>query len=291
MPKNSDSSLSFSIPERFKYLVDNPEARYAIRKAFYKKYGENLSIWGRIWVFIIKLFTNGSGLGRSELDFLRWEINRGVLNPLNDPKQPGSVWWRDVNLQFIIISETAAEIYEGKNTTEPITHEIQLWLDYLKSPTGVSWYRAHNGAILKGYLTCVLQACEESVYERVFMNEVLYRLLFAQAMEEDQSFAKGLGKIMANPMFQAVNIITHIPAFYPDNYPLSEKDIKSVMHEGRNEEAVMEDVFDQVLILPNLNKLYESASKWLGNPELMSLISKAGKPIYPDIGENLPPHK
>jgi hypothetical protein len=290
MTKPADNSVSFPIPDRFKYLINDPEARYDIRKAFYEKYGENLNIWRRIWAFFIKLLTGGAGLGRSELDFLRWEIKRGVLNSLDDPRQPGSKWWRDVNLQFIIISETAAEIYEGKNATEPVTHEIQLWLDYIQNRTGISWYRAHNGTILKGYLNCIAQANEESVYERIFMNEVLYRVLFAQAMEEDDSFIKGLGKIVANPMFQAVDIITNIPAFYPDDYPLSERDIKFVMHEGRSLDADLEYIFDRVLILPNLKKLYEQAAKWLGNPELLSLISIAGKPIYPDLSKQLKKH-
>jgi hypothetical protein len=290
MTKPADNSVSFPIPDRFKYLINDPEARYDIRKAFYEKYGENLNIWRRIWAFFIKLLTGGAGLGRSELDFLRWEIKRGVLNSLDDPRQPGSKWWRDVNLQFIIISETAAEIYEGKNATEPVTHEIQLWLNYIQNRTGISWYRAHNGTILKGYLNCIAQANEESVYERIFMNEVLYRVLFAQAMEEDDSFIKGLGKIVANPMFQAVDIITNIPAFYPDDYPLSERDIKFVMHEGRSLDADLEYIFDRVLILPNLKKLYEQAAKWLGNPELLSLISIAGKPIYPDLSKQLKKH-
>ena len=290
MTKPTDNSVSFPIPDRFKYLINDPEARYDIRKAFYEKYGENLNIWRRIWAFFIKLLTGGAGLGRSELDFLRWEIKRGVLNSLDDPRQPGSKWWRDVNLQFIIISETAAEIYEGKNATEPVTHEIQLWLDYIQNRTGISWYRAHNGTILKGYLNCIAQANEESVYERIFMNEVLYRVLFAQAMREGDSFIKGLGKIVANPMFQAVDIITNIPSFYPDDYSLSERDIKFVMHEGRSLDADLEYIFDRVLILPNLKKLYEQAAKWLGNPELLSLISIAGKPIYPDLSKQLKKH-
>jgi hypothetical protein len=33
---------------------------------------------------------------RAELSFLRWEIQRGVLNAL-DRKQPGSRWWRAVS--------------------------------------------------------------------------------------------------------------------------------------------------------------------------------------------------
>ena len=54
---------------------DDPEGRYQLRVAFYKKYGFAKD--------------SGAGYGTSELAFLRWEIERGVLNPVA-AAQPGS---------------------------------------------------------------------------------------------------------------------------------------------------------------------------------------------------------
>ena len=59
---------------------NDPEARYAMRESFYRRWGKS---------------DDGSvGIGRSELDFMRWEIERGVLR---GPSSGGSHWWRKVN--------------------------------------------------------------------------------------------------------------------------------------------------------------------------------------------------
>lgn len=268
------------IPERFQYLVNDPEARFEIRKKFYKKYGLDTNILSIIWRFLLRIFTKNMEMGMSELDFLRWEIERGVLNPLDAEEQMGSRWWRDVNLEFIIISEIAAEIHEGKLPEHPVNNEIQLWLNYLKERTGQSWYRAHNASIVRAYLNCVEQAKEESIYEQTFMNEVLYRVLYAQAMVEDDSPFKELGVFGSSPMSPAVDIMVKIPSFYPDNYPLSEEDIKNVMHKGHGIDGHLERVFDKYLILEHIEALFAQASKWMNIPRLKHFI-KSKIPIYP----------
>lgn len=268
------------VPERFKYLINDPQARYRIRKEFYKKYGQDTHILSQLWRLLLKWITGNEGLGRSELDFMKWEIRRGVLNPLDHPKIKGSRWWRDVNLEFIIISQTAADIHEGMLHDYPIDNEIQMWLDYFKQRTGKAWYRAHNATIIKAYFKCREQAHEESKYEQVFMNEVLYRLLFAQAMEEDDSIFKELGVLGSNPMTPAVDIMVKIPSFYPESYPLTHEEIKFIMHKGHGIQGIIEKAFDEYLILEHIESLYKLASKWVNIPALVRLL-KSKKPIYP----------
>jgi len=91
-------------------VADDPEGRYALRERFYDKYG----------------FT---GYGNSELAFMRWEIERGVLAPLDAPR-PGSSWWRAVNASLLYDTELAALIYESGEPIAAPTNS-RRWLDYL----------------------------------------------------------------------------------------------------------------------------------------------------------------
>ena len=275
-------SLLIRIPERFRYLIDDPEARFRLRREFYRKFGRDTHVVSKIWRWILKIITGNEGLGRSELDFMKWELRRGVLNDPGHAKLKGSQWWRDVNLEFIIIAQTAAEIHEGKLPQHEISSEIRHWLNFFEERTGQSWYRAHNSSIVRAYMNCVEQAKKESYYEQVFMNEVLYRVLFAQAMEEDDSPFKELGVIGSNPMTPAVDIMVKIPAFYPDSYPLNQKDIQYVMHKGHGIEGELEKDFDTYLIKDHLELLYSEASRWIDNEHLLKFV-RSNRPIYPNL--------
>ena len=195
---------------------------------------------------------------------------------------PGSPWWRNVNLKFIIISENAGDIYRGKVKDSNPDNATQHWLNYLSDRNSKNWYRAHNATIIQGYLDFVTDAGLESIYEQVFMNEVLYRLLFAQAMEEDATFLGDIGIVGANPELGSVNLITHIKAFYPDSYPLSKEDIQDVMHKSHTLDGDIVREFDEYLIGPHLTALFAEAAGWLNIPELTSFI-RDNKPIYPNL--------
>src|SRR4051812_1622789 len=99
-------------------VADDPEARYQLRVRFYDKYG-----------FPELADLGGAGYGNSELAFLRWEVDRGVLAPL--PK--GSAWWRGVNSSLCFDTELAALIHEsGRAVAAP--PGAQRWLDYIERP-------------------------------------------------------------------------------------------------------------------------------------------------------------
>jgi len=271
------------VPDRFRYLINNPAARLSIRRYFYRKYGKDVAIRNFLIKRIIRWLTCREGLGISELEFLTWEIRRKVLNPVGVPFADGSPWWRNVNLKFIITAQIAAEIFDGKMVNDhEITNEVRLWLEYLKDATPRSWYRAHNGSIVRAYFDFVTDAKQETIYEQTFMNEVLYRVLFAQAMIEDDTEFKGAGEFAADPLLPSVDLMVHIPSFYPDHYPLSKADIQDIMHKGHGIEGDAEREFDDYLIYPHIPYLYKLAAGWLNIPELEFLQSD-GKPNYPQM--------
>jgi hypothetical protein len=271
------------VPEQFRYLINNPQARLTIRQNFYRKYGNDVAIRNPFIRRIIRCLTRREGLGISELEFMGWEIRREVLNPVVLPLPGGSPWWRNVNLKFIILAQTAAEIVQMKKENDPeINNEVRLWLQFIKRGTPRSWYRAHNASIVRAYLDFIPDAKLETIYEQTFMNEVLYRLLFAQAMVEDDTIFKAIGEFDANPLLPSVDLIVHIPAFYPDHYPLSKDDIQYVMHKGHGVDGDLERDFDDYLIYPHIPALYSIAADWLNIPALRD-FQNDGKPIYPNL--------
>jgi hypothetical protein len=250
--------------EKVSKVSNNPDERLQMRHNFYQKYG-NPIIKGK------------EGLGNSEIAFMEWEIHRGVLNPL-DAHIPGSKWWRTVNSHFMYLSELAALIHESKENFEDLSPPVHFWLAYIKSCDGITWYRAHNSSIIDGYKVAFSLALEEQLYERQFMNIVLYRLLYAQSMVEEVNFGF-LGKILANPRGNAVALITEFEDFYPKHYPLGKEGVEAVLHKSHTLSGLAEDFMDEVLILPQLDKLCKEAATWNQSPVLTSYVQH-NKPCY-----------
>lgn len=262
-------SLKAIAEARVLRVKDDPHGRYILREEFYQKFGR-----GRFTRF---------GFGNSELAFVKWET-RGVLHPPT-ANPPGSLWWSQVNLEFIYWSELAALIHLSGIQLEEhhVSTQVDRWLRFIDQPSSRHWYQAHNSSIIAAYHKFAHLADNETHPEQVFINMVLYRLLYAQAMVEAEHFAFGrLGAFLSNPKGFAVNFIVHDPFFYPSTYPLTkvEQDIILGKKHGIGELEVQ--FLDNVLILPHLEELYETASKINGTPELMSFINN-GEPIYPSI--------
>ena len=252
-------------------IRNDPEARYQTREAFYRKYGV--------------ADDDGFGFGNSELAFMRWEIERGVLNSPYDSTKAGSPWWRTVNEEFIYLSELAGRVYEANLSESGLAHPVKLWLNYIQNPAPQSWYRAHNSSIVSGYLNHISEAKQENRPEQIFINIVLYRLLYAQALVEKADIGLGeLGRILSNPILPSVDVLVHLPDFYPRHYPLTEEDIKDIMDQGHSFEDELARVLDDGFILPHLSKLYRLAADWLNAPQLEKLV-RDNAPIYPDISQ------
>jgi hypothetical protein len=242
---------------------NDPLARFTLRERFYLKYGGG---------------GGDAGFGKSELAFLEWEIARGVLAPL-DASNPGSRWWRDVNASLLFDTELATLIYEaGDKIAAP--PGARRWLEYMRAPSEKSWYVAHNGSIVAAYLSQAAAAHAEGDGEQKFMNIVLYRVLFAEAMVAGVTFLGVLGKIMADPELPAVKLITDVKDFYPRHYPLTRQDVRNMTGKGNGLFDFVVRLFDEALILPEANRIYHHAAESLAIPEL-TLLVRSGRPCYP----------
>lgn len=243
-------------------VADNPQARLEMRRGFYQKYPGPSRI--------------GPGLGASELAFMGWEIERGVLEPLS---RGGSPWWRAVNTRLIYNAELASLIRQHGVAEAIGSTAATAWLDYIDNPSPMSWYRAHNRSIVDGYLDAADLAHAEPWSERVFVNVVLYRLLYAQGLVEGVDLGE-LGKILSDPADPSVDVLVHIPAFYPRHYPLSRHEVKDLLQRGHSCSDELAAGFDDLFVIPQLQALYDNAEQWLGQPGLAELIDN-GRPCYP----------
>jgi hypothetical protein len=155
-------------------------------------------------------------------------------------------------------------------------------MDYIVSPAPATWYRAHNASIVAGYLAFQQLATKEERTEQSFVNIVLYRLLFAQAMVEGARFAfPWLGKILANPDGFAVDVIVDLHEMYPRKYPLTTAEFFGAFDSVHNMEEFLDELLDDVFVGTEVKKLYAVAAEWNAQPELPTLLS-GHVPAYPN---------
>lgn len=249
-------------------VSDDTSARLALREAWYERYGAGTPL-------------EPLGFGRSEIDFMKWEIERGVLNALGSA-QPGSDWWRAVNSTILYHAELAGLVVENQLTHELVAEETRAWIDYIQKPDSQGWYKAHNSSIVRGYLAHVPMAKLENENEQYFMNEVLYRLLYAEALVIGVAMGE-LGEWASDPRLPAVDILCHIPEMYPRHYQLTPADVINIHHLSDTVGDDLAKVLDELLILPHIEKLYHLVAGILEQPELEKAI-RDGQPVYPDLG-------
>ena len=72
----------------------------------------------------------------------------------------------------------------GGLSGDPSSQAVQLWLEFIATPTPAHWYRARNASIVAGYLEHDGLAERESAPERFFMNVALVRVLYAWPYEK-----------------------------------------------------------------------------------------------------------
>jgi hypothetical protein len=213
---------------------------------------------------------------RAALSFMRWQAQRGVLNP-PDATPPGSVWWRAMN-ERLLRDGCEAVVLLGGLAGEPSSLAVRFWLDFSASPTGGNWYRAHNASIVGGYLEHPDLAEAESAPERFFMNVALARVLYAHALVGAPSLALGrwaaLGRPLGDPRLGMAGLFLSLRRVLPNHYPLTldvERYIADEQRLGR--------LLDYAVIVPRLQRLYEWSAEELGEPRLCELL-RDGNPIY-----------
>lgn len=247
-------------------LRNSPQARLASRENYYLTHCP-----------VSRKFKYG--LGDSEIAFLKWE-ERGVLHPIG-AKEPGSPWWSHVNLWFIYLSELGARALAAGLMDELPSGPAKKWAEFISDQNPKTWYRAHNSSIIEGYFKFSDLAENESMPEQVFMNQVLFRLLFAQYMVEGDFFFSRLGEFLANPRGNSVRLITHLDGFYPKHYPMTKREIGEVMGKSHNLQGWLVRFLDNDIIFPKLLKIYEIAAEVNGQSFLSEFLTNS-KPSYPD---------
>ncbi|WP_063338410.1 MULTISPECIES: hypothetical protein [unclassified Marinomonas] len=256
-------------------IENKPQQRLKVRQDFYLNHGSSTLL-------------DPYNYGDSEIAFLKWEINRGVFNPLNNPIQAGSPWWRNVNLRFIYFSELAGKVFDEKLIQADLPVPVQVWLDYLNEPTAEHWYKAHNTTILNAFEYYLSDAREENDIEQKFLNIILYRLLFAQAMVEDVTIFGELGSLLADPRGFSVKLITSLPDFYPTNYPLTEDDLAIIEGDELSLKEVFFDIIKDWKEKPDLKEIIKDAFQledfgvkilddWIIKPHIKEMYAAAAK--------------
>jgi hypothetical protein len=206
---------------------------------------------------------------RAALAFMRWEAERGVLNPVGGDA-PGSLWWRAMNEGLLHDACEAVARAQG-HAGPPAAPAVELWTGFIERPTPQTWYRAHNASIVSAYLDLRELAATENRVERFFLNVVLSRVLYAHALVAAPRLALGrvalCGPALGDPRIRTVDAFLSMGRVLPDRYP-AEGDLEAYLRA----EHRFGRVLDFAVIQPRRRALYEWSARELGRPELAELL-------------------
>jgi hypothetical protein len=213
---------------------------------------------------------------RAAMSFMRWELERGVLNPV-DADSPGSPWWRAMNERLLRDGCEAVARAAGLRG-EMSSPTVAPWLAFISKPTARNWYRAHNSSVVAAYLEhCDLAELERRA-ERFFLNVVLLRVLYAHALVAAPQLALGrlaaLGPALGDPRLGMAGIFLSLGRVLPYRYPLS-ADLDVYLRDERG----IGRMLDYAVIGPRLQRLYDWSAQELEHPGLSDLI-RDGSPTY-----------
>jgi len=259
MPRADRAHAAVTADGRVRAVEDNPSGRLHLAAEFYASSRRR------------------APYGRAELSFLRWEIARGVLNPVASSR-PGSPWWRGVN-DRLLRDKIEADLLVSGAGVAPTSRSVELWTDFIAAPSPRSWYRAHNASITAGYLDHEERARLELPAERFVMNVALARVLFTHAMLVHPRLALGrlaaAGPGLADPRRGAVDLFLDLRRAFPEEYPLTGITVRElVAREGRLPRAI-----DYGVILPRIGAVYALAQDVLEQPGIAALLD-GGAPCY-----------
>ena len=213
---------------------------------------------------------------RAALSFMRWQTQRGVLDPL-DGSPPGSPWWREINERLLRDGCESVALAGGLDG-QPSSRTVRLWLAFIATPTARNWYRAHNASIVGAYLEHRELAEAESAPERFFMNVALGRVLYAHALVGAPRLALGrfapLGRLLGDPRLGMAGAFLSLGRVLPDRYPLSE-DVEAYLAD----ENRLGRLLDYAVIVRRIQRVYEWSAEELGEPRLLELV-RDGNPTY-----------
>jgi len=215
---------------------------------------------------------------RAASAFMEWQRRRGLLNPAQGPS-PGSPWWRAVNDTLLRDTCEASALAFGR-PGRPRTPSVTATLEFIRTPTARSWYRAHNLSIASAYLAHEDLAQRENRVERFFINLVLVRVLYAHALVAQPRLALDwlapTGRLLGDPRLGMTGIFLSLSRVLPAAYPL-EGDLDVYVRD----EHGLGHLLDVGVIVPRLDQLYAWSAHELGLPALDGLLDRsANVPTY-----------
>lgn len=206
---------------------------------------------------------------RAVTAFMRWQLRRGLLDP-PATASGGSPWWRAVNEDLLRVTVEAGYL-AGGSPGPASSPAVAAAREFIERPTASRWYRAHNLAVVQGYLTHRELAEREDRVERFFLNLVLLRVLYAHALVAAPRLA--LGRLapaappLGDPRLGMTGIFLSLSRVLPGRYPLGEDVEPYVAAEhsfGR--------FLDVGIIQPRLRALYDWSADELRVPALAELL-------------------
>jgi hypothetical protein len=213
---------------------------------------------------------------RAALSFMRWQIERGVLEPPGADR-PGSPWWRAVN-ERILRDGCEAVVLSGGAPGPTSSPSVDHWMSFVDRPTARNWYRAHNASVAFAYLEHRDTADAENAAERFFMNVVLCRVLYAHALVAAPRLSLGwlrpVAPILGDPRLGMTGIFLSLSRVLPDEYPLTDS-VASFL----DAELSFGRLLDYGVIVPRMQQLFEWSARELGAPGLVDCV-RDGAPIY-----------
>lgn len=214
---------------------------------------------------------------RAVIAFMRWQYARGVLNPVQGDR-PGSPWWRAVNADLLRDTCEARLLLQRRD--EPASRpSVDLWLRFFEHPSARSWYLAHNASVVAGYLAHEGLAAAETRAERFFMNVVLLRVLYAQALVVDRPLALGklsfIGGLIGHPRTRSPEVLLAMKDVLPGSYPIATGSVEEMIER----ENPLGRALDYSVIGTRVEALYVSAAHALGELRLLGLV-RNGAPVY-----------
>jgi hypothetical protein len=197
------------------------------------------------------------------LDFIRWEIGRGLLNPMVDTR-PGSPYWRAAQAEVSAEAEGAADLLATPLSAEAAPEGVRAWVAAIRAPTPATWYAAHNRSLVGAMRRVLSTALQESAAEQRFIDDALRRVLLAELLVRGgvRPFLRPLARLAGDPRGPVVRAATRSRLLYPRAYPLPDDwlDRPSRRAARRVEERVLRIALDRGAVdevaAPHLHALF-----------------------------------
>jgi hypothetical protein len=203
------------------------------------------------------------------MSFMRWQLRRGVLEPVHSGR-PGSPWWRAVN-ERLLRDGCEVVALSGGLVGPASSRTVDYWMSFAVRPTARAWYRAHNSSVVAACLDHGGLAEAENAAERLFMNVVLCRVLYAHALVAAPRLSLGwlrpLAPLLGDPRLGMTGIFLQLSRVLPSEYPLTD-DVSHYL----SSELGLGRLLDYDVIVPRLEQLFEWSARELSAPGLLDCV-------------------